>query len=39
VGSLLRLLNRVELVEGRWEVDGASIAAAVRASRDRARRR
>jgi hypothetical protein len=39
VGSVLRLLGRVELVEGRWEVDHGSIAAAVRAYQDRARRR
>jgi hypothetical protein len=39
VSSALRLLSRVELVEGRWEVEAGSIAAAVRAYRDRARRR
>lgn len=39
VDSVLRLLSRVELVEGRWEVEVDSITAAVRAYRDRARRR
>lgn len=39
VDSVLRLLSRVELVEGRWEVEADSITAAVRAYRDRVRRR
>ncbi|WP_369374452.1 hypothetical protein AB1046_08950 [Promicromonospora sp. Populi] len=39
VGSVLRLLGSVELVEGRWDVQADSIAAAVRAYQDRSRRR
>lgn len=39
VDSMLQLLAPVDLVEGRWEIDEGIVATAVRAYKDRARRR